>query len=290
MIIIDFPKVNKTLFLPENLAECDKRQYADMAKLLYMYNAGEINYLDFRVLALYALLNLKSPKSIPKEISEEDTKWQQIFMLSEHIDHFFDRTETPEGTQLEIKLDFYNNHLPYLKLFTTFFGPKDGFEDVEFGQYVDGLEEYIYFSQTGDIEALRTLFGIFYLGRNERYELKNAKKKAKGIFKHVDIRHLYGFYLWFTSMQQYILGGELMVMGQNINLSIIYQETGAEQKSNIPGIGMHSIVHDIAESGIFGSYNKVRETNMWTILLRLYEMKKRRLDEIQNEKNESKTI
>lgn len=288
MVILDFPDIKKTLFLPENLSECDRRQYADISKLIYCLNSKEINYFEFRILALYALLNLEKPKSIPKTIDENDIKWQQVFLLSEKIDSFFNKTETPEGVKIETKLGYFNNPLPHIKMFNTYFGPKDGFEDVMFGQYVDGLEEYIYFSQTGDVEALRTLFSIFYLGRNENYQLKNAKKKANEIFRHIDIRYLYGFYLYFTSMQEYILGGELMVMGKSIDLSIIYQETGEEKKSDIPGIGMHSVLHDIAESGVFGSYNGVRETNMWQILLRLYELKKKNLDDLKTQKkNES---
>lgn len=88
MIPIDIPSLNKTLYFPENLAECDAQQYADMAKLLYMYQAKEISYFDFRVLAVYALLNLKKPKDL-KNINQNSLKWQNIYQLSELVDDFF---------------------------------------------------------------------------------------------------------------------------------------------------------------------------------------------------------
>lgn len=289
MIAIDIPAVKRTFYFPENLAECDGEQFADMSKLVYMFSSGQINYFDFRILAVYALLRLKTPKKIPKVISEDDPKWQNIFRLSQLVDYFFERKENPDGEKLEIKLDFIKNHYPEHKMFGTYMGPSDGFQNVNFGQYVDGLEEYIYFSQSGDLEALRLLFCIFYLPEGEKYSLEMAKKRAKGILAQTDIRHLYGFYLFFTSMQQYILGGSLAVMGNEIDLSIIYQEAAEQKKakSSIPGIGLHSVLFDLAESGVFGNYEGVRDTNMWTILLRLYELKKKEIDQLNREKNES---
>ena len=49
--------IDKRLWLPENLGECDRRQYLDMAKLIFMYQIDDINYEEFRVQAVYALLN-----------------------------------------------------------------------------------------------------------------------------------------------------------------------------------------------------------------------------------------
>ena len=45
--------------MPEHLGECDSQQYAHMAKLIWMFQTGEISYEEFRSLAVYSLLNLK---------------------------------------------------------------------------------------------------------------------------------------------------------------------------------------------------------------------------------------
>lgn len=94
-------------------------------------------------------------------------------------------------------------------------------------------------------------------------------------------------------MQQYIIGGQITIMGNEIDLSIIYQELPEHQqeKSEIPGIGMYSVLYDLAESGVFGNYEGVRQTNMWMVLVRLYELKKKEIDQINREKkNESKRV
>ena len=135
---------------------------------------------------------------------------------------------------------------------------EEAFENVCFGQYEDGLEEYINFSQTGELQYLINLFAIFYLRKGEVYDAAKSKKRAKGFFKHIDIRHLYGFYLTFSAIQLWITSGEIYLGGNLINLSIIYQDAGNSVKSNIPGIGMKGVVFDIAESQVFGNYQETR--------------------------------
>lgn len=292
MITLQFPDKNKTIYFPENLAECDEHQYADMSKLLYLLKTNEISYFDFRILAIYALMNMKIPKTIPTALSEGSLKWENLFRLSELVESFFERKETSEGDTIEIKFGYLENRYKVHRFFRKYYGPEDGFRNVTFGEYIDGLEEYIYFTETGEIESLRLLFSIFYRAKGEVYNIEQSRKRANGIFKYTDIRHLYGFYLFFTSMQHYILSGQLSVMGSEIDLSIIYQDSSEEKKvkSDIPGIGMHSILHDLAESGVFGNYNEVRQTNMWTILIRLYELKKRRLDELKEESQKQNKV
>lgn len=288
MIIIDVPEAKKTLYLPEELSECDPKQFADMAKLIYMFNLGEINYNDFCNLSVYALLGLAAPK---KEKEEDSSKWENIFMLSEKIKSFFDTEEKDGKNYLVLKNYDITNKLKLYKFVKNYYGPEDGFFDVTYGQYSDGLEEFITFSQTGDIKSLQLLFAIFYrkkthTGAFEKYSLETAKKRAKQIFVHTDIRHLYGFYLLFDAFQKYTTSGSITVFGEEIDLSIIYEDVGT--KSVIPGIGIHGIVNDLAETGIFGNADGVRETNFWRVALQLYNVKKKSIDQ-QNEMKKNGT-
>ena len=49
-------------------------------------------------------------------------------------------------------------------------------------------------------------------------------------------------------------------------------------ESKIPGIGMLSIAHQLAESQVYGPIQEVRKTDFWEIILRLYDIRKRDLD------------
>lgn len=295
MIPIDIPEIKTTLYIPTSIDELDDRQYADIAKAFAWFQMGQINLFEFRTLGVYALLGLKAEKTKYKsleDIPEQDFhKWENIFRLSEILDSFFEEEITEDGVkQLKVKQYFTRNFLPKYRLLKKYDGPEDGFTDSTFGQYLDGLEEFIYFSQNGDLKSLQMLFSIFYLPKNEEYSYKKSKERATTWFKHTDIRHVFGFYMFFTSMQLYFQSGEIEVMGNKIDLSLIYQEVTKGKVSEIAGIGMHGVLNDLAESGVFGPAESVRKTNLWTILLRLYELKKKEIDDNNTSpKNESKT-
>ena len=282
MHYLEIPEKNVTLYIPENLGECDAKQYAEMAKLMYWLFIGQITYQDFKTLAVYALLNMKHHK---KNANDEKVN-EEIFKISELVADFFTERKTEDGNiQLLPKQFYINNHLPVLRFFGKFHGPEEAFENVCFGQYEDGLEEYINFSQTGELKYLINLFAIFYLRKGEVYDAAKSKKRAKGFFKHIDIRHLYGFYLTFSAIQLWITSGEIYLGGNLIDLSIIYQEAGNSVKSNIPGIGMKGVVFDIAESQVFGNYQETRREMLWNIIPRLHQLRKKTLDEQQNSKS-----
>lgn len=278
MIHLEVVAKKMFLYMPENLGECDNDQYADMAKLIWMAKEQKISRFQLRDLGVYALLRLK------KNGKNWDEKSENTYRFSLIVDNFFEFDQ--DDNLLEVKLDYTHNHLPVYKLFKKYYGPEDGFNDVTFGQYMDGLEEYIYYTNTGDLNSLRMLFSIFYLPKGETYNFRTSKKRALGIFRFVDVRHLYGFYLFFASMQTYVLGGVINVMGNDIDLSLIFEET-SKFKSDIAGTGMRSVLSELAESQVFGPYSGVEQTNMWRVLSRLYELKKKELDEEKKNKNDA---
>lgn len=285
MQILEFPDTQQFLYFPEHLGECDAKQYGDMAKLIWMFQRSEISYEDFRSLAVYALLRLKQSGK------KDEAIYENVFRLSELVDTFFNKTEKDGKNELKIKQFYVNNHLPSIRagFFRKFHGPEDVFEDVEFGQYVDGLEEFINYSQTGEMVYLRKLFAIFYLQKNESYDPKTARKRAKGVFRTIDIRHLYGFYLYFSAMQLFIMSGEIWVQGNAIDLSIIF-EAAEPSRNDLPGIGYHALLNDLAESGVFGPYQQTRKANIWAVLKRLYQIQKKEKEEKTERKYEPATV
>jgi hypothetical protein len=61
---------------------------------------------------------------------------------------------------------------------------------------------------------------------------------------------------------------------------MLFQESKEKQvESKLPGLGLKSIEYQISESGVFGSNKEVRNTSLWEILIRLYDITKRDKDE-----------
>ena len=260
-----------------------------MAGLIYLYQAGELDYLSFRTHAVYKLLNMK--RGAPG--INDDFKFSNIYQLSELVDSFFEEEE--EGRRI-IKQYYINNPVPFFRsrLF-CYYGPADEFNNVKFGEYVDGLGHYTDFHQTGDPHYLYLLLATFYRRRKPgtalakfletfngdervRYNPESVAARAKK-FKMQHTGIVFGFYLLFASFQKYITTAQLYVAGNEIDLSVLFDEGSRTHKeSDLPGIGMKSLMYSFAESGVYGDLERVREVPLWEALVRMYDLTKRSKD------------
>lgn len=304
MITIEIPERNHTLYLPEYLEECDASQYIDMSDLIHRYNSQKITYDDFKVQAIYKLLNL-----IPKDSNEKATqeKLSNIYMLTDAVDNYF---TLKEGGEKSIKLTHTHNHLPKIKpLWRSYYGPTDFFKNIKFGEYSDAINLYLEYNQTKDESLLYTIMAIFYRKKQpfhfikkhlkgydgdvrESYNEISVDQRAK-VLKVLPVGYAYGFYLFLASFHQYITQAKISINGETIDFSRLFDEpTEKTAKSDMPGLGLKSIEYKIAETGVFGDDQKVRNTSMWEIYIRLYDITKNYEDEkarIHQAKEEAKS-
>lgn len=287
MHIIEIPDKKIKRYLPSDLSECDTRQYIEMSALMFFLQIGEIDYTSFRIHSIYKLLDMKRVKSIsskldPESLSADDElKYSKIYLLSELIDSFF---ELNHENKRVLKQYFVNNPITQVKGgFRNYFGPADDFEDVTFGEYVDGLEAFINFNQTGEMIYLHQLFAIFYRKRKffskkrQKYIPTEIKERTE-FFSKQPIGVSYGFYLLFESFQHCLADRKIFVQGNEIDLSIIFSGS-KKQTSKLPGLGMKGILLTMAESGVYGDESGVRNTLLWEVLVKMYDITKRDLDQ-----------
>lgn len=281
MHIIEF--VGKgTYYLPEDLSQCDMRQYIEMSSLILQYQNGVISYEDLRIHAFYKLLKMQP---VNMALLDEE-KHSKIYQCSELIDSFFEINEEKERV---IKMNYINNPIPsFLNVFTQYYGPDDEFNNITFGEYVDTLQFFVDFNDTKDAIYLYKLLAVMYrpkkimsLLRYNRIPYDDTKvDKRAGLFKHLHIGIVYGFYLYFASFQKYVTSAKLFIQGNEIDLAVLFDKP--EEKiveSNLPGLGMKGIMYSIAESGVFGDLEKVRATPLWEVHIRMYDVVKRNADE-----------
>ncbi len=295
MITLDIPQANRTLYLPEDLSECDSDQYKEVCELIYQYNTGEIIYNTFRVQAFSKLLYIIPGKNQLTE-TEDLEKNSNISQHSELIDSFFETPEKESDSKV-IKQNYTNNHIPFVyPLWHKYFGPSDQFNNITFGEYTDAINLYIEYETTKDEEYLRLLMAIFYRKKRKFHWLRNwlfkytadvresyneATIEARAnTFKELTNGELYGFYLFLASFHKYLTNCELNLNGNPINIGMLFQESETKEvSSDLPGLGLKSIEYQLSESGVFGSNKEVRATNLWEILIRLYDITKRDKDE-----------
>ncbi len=283
MICLEIPETRRRIYLPADLAECDERQYADASLLLYRYGQNELDYFDFRVEMIYKMLNLKKGggKLVAAQVEEMNSN---IYMLSQFIDSFFQKDEEDK---LVIKQYYTHNHTPVVKdSFRNWYGPADNFDDITFGQYIDALNLYAHLEKEKSKDLLYMFMATFYFHKWKEYDPRKVEKRAK-VFRHVHFGRVYGFFLLFASFQKYLFSATVNYQGTELDLSILFASGEKETvKSDIPGIGMLSIAHQLAESGVYGPIKEVRQTNFWEVILRLYDIRKRDLDNLASRKKD----
>jgi hypothetical protein len=284
MTLIEIPDAKFKRYLPETLAECTPQQYIDMSELIMKYQYGEISFFDLKVVAFHKLLGLKPTKS---KTGNEEVKNANIAQNCELIDSFF--TLSNDGPIL--KQDYIHNPVPKQKvLLNTLYGPSDSFQNMTFGEYTDGLRMIHDFRATGDGNILFLLSSIFYRKKKRFLWLKkmlsnfdnnirvpynsNMLEKTSQKLKFAPIGFVYGFYLLFTSFQKYLVEAKILWGGNEIDLSILFEQTTESLSLDIPSIGMDSIAFTMAESGTFGTLEQVRNTNFWEIIIRMYDLRR----------------
>lgn len=302
MHTIEIPEANKTLYLPGHLGECDKWQYINMCGLIFQFQAGQISYGDLKYMAVYKLLNLK-PSKKKQLITDEENMWVNVYEVAKLVDNFF---EDINGQKV-IRQEYVYNPVPKFRpLWVNYHGPSDSFMNVTFGEYLDGLRLFLDFSATGDIKLLYLLAAVFYRRAKyfhyikkhkadyngdirEPYNSKTIDKRASK-FQYAPMGFIYGFFLYFASFQKYITGAAIQWGGKVIDFSILFDsENKSEDTEAVPGIGMDSLAFALAESGEFGNLEAVRDTNLWEVLIRMYDLRKKDLDYKLKEKLDAKS-
>lgn len=175
----------------------------------------------------------------------------------------------------------------------SFYGPKDGFKDMTWKQFIEAVGELQSFSDDGKIEHLVNLFAMFYLRPKESLSSLDLEKRVH-FFRFLDIRYIYSFYLLFSSFWKFIKTQSIIkVDGRTIDLRIMFEES-ADSEDLLPDLtelGFRSTSYQLAESGVFGTYPELEQQNFWDVILRMYDMtirNKKREAEMESQKNDTK--
>jgi hypothetical protein len=298
MRCIEIPEANIKRYVPSDLSECDAKQYIDMCGLIFSFMCGQIEYDNLRVHAVYKLLQMKPVKENLSQI-EDEKKHCNLFVLSELIDDFF---EIDEKGQKIIKQNYLHNPVPYFApAWKTYYGPSDQFMNVGFGEYLDALRLFFEFSASGDIELLYHIAAILYRPKKalhflykqtsnydgdirQAYNSNLVEKRAEAL-KAAPFGFVYGVYLYFASFQKFISTAEVSWGGKTLDLSILFTPDSNDEQIDVgkDDIGMDSIMFSMAESGTFGTRKELEQTNVWMILVRMYDI---RLQDLKRKKQE----
>lgn len=275
---IEIPDLKLSFNMPENLAECSTKEYLDLSYLVMQYLSGSINYEEFRIHAVCKLLNISVS---PKYQADEDIM-ANIYRFSELCSSYFE--DTPEGSK-KLLLDFLQIKIPKVKTaFSTYYAPTESLFEITYGEFADASRIFDDFHSSGDVFNLYLLAAIIYRKRKAftkkrmPYNANKLESQAKHFQKYTAPSFIYGVYLQFVAFKQYLPTAQIPWSGKYLNFEILFEGGEPETENSIPGIGADSMVFSLAESGVFGNTEKVRNTNFLEIMVHLYDLRKRDLE------------
>lgn len=284
---VEFPEINKSFNIPENLAECTTAEYMALSYLVMQYLGGVINYEEFRIHAISKLMNIQ----VSKKLQTDEDIMANIYQLSELISSYFE--DTPEGSK-KILLDFLQIKIPAVKTsLYKYYGPTNSLFEITYGEFTDASRVYDDFHASGDVFNLYLLAAILYRKQKslstttKTYKANQIERQAKHFQKYVSPSFVYGVYLQFVAFKQYLPIAKIPWSGKFLDFEILF-EGDPESENSIPGIGVDSMVFSLAESGVFGDKEKVRNTNFLEIMIHLYDLRKRDIERQKQENANSK--
>lgn len=275
---LEFPDLKLSYNVPETLAECSTSEYLALSYLALQFLSGSIGYDEFKVHAICTLLNIQ----VSNKFNDDIEISANIYLLSELMASYFE--DTPEGSK-KIILDFLQIKIPSVKTsFSRYYAPNDSLFEITFGEYADASRIFEDFNASGDIFNLYLLAAVLYRKRKpfskkrKTYQADKIEKQAKHFQKYVSPSFIYGVFLQFVSFKQYLVVAKIPWSGKELDFEIMFEGGEAETENSIPGIGADSMVFSMAESGVFGTTEKVRSTNFLEIMIHLYDVRKRDIE------------
>lgn len=300
MHTIEIPEANITKYIPSDLSECTREEYMDICELVFRMDVQEISFDDLKIQAVYKLMNMKR-KDEKLSVENDLIKFANIHQLSLLIDDFFDENEIGQKV---LKQSYIHNPIPHFTpLLRKYFGPADQFENVTFGEYSDALRLFHQFHASGDMELLYHMAAILYRPSKsfhsirkrsanydgdirQKYNPNHVQSRAK-VFRYMPVGFIYGVYLYFASFQKFISSAEVPWAGKVLNLSILFQVSSDDAPVDVghDDIGMDAVMFTLAESGVFGSPKELNNTNIWMVLVRMYDVQLKSLQQKKQEQD-----
>ena len=286
---IDIPERNLVKEIPSSIEEMNQDQYVYFISLVLDYFEGKLTVDKLKMLLAFRLLeiNLNSRFYLLNEDLKQEV-WQNIFIISQHLDSFF-KEEERDGKMVKVfELNSIKNFIPVIC--GNFHGPQDALQDITFREYRmahDFMKKYV---KTGEEEHLNYMIAVLYRPKKRflwiRKQFGNFNgdekisftsrsnpdllKKRAGKISKLPLALRYCVFLFMTGCEDYLATGEPEIGDSKMKLSILYEKN--EDSDEQEGIGLVGLLYSLAETKVFGTIEETDNQNLWDVMARLYQV------------------
>lgn len=274
MHTIEIPHIKFKCKFPASIEELSPLQFLYFIRLYLRLNNEENFWEKFRVELLNYFLAFSSPmRKLNDQLKEFINS--EIYRISEVFDSFSELKKEEDGTEKRvISLNFIKNPLPFYERYT---GPADALTNCTFQQYIDAHHAFYSYVDDPQPEYLDILFSVLYRynvplwkSHKLRYPVYSDEELelSKQHLSRVSFEAKFGVMLWFKSCEEFLLKGDIPLGNSVINLSCLYS---SDENSTDNGTGLIGVLYTIAEGGVFGPADQVARTNLYDVLIRIYQ-------------------
>lgn len=270
-----------------------------IGKCLYWLESQQLTVDEFRKLVVDRLINRVNSAFIPHGQLSMNI-WHNEALLADSVNFFFRviTEKMDDGQEVEtweVIPNFVKNLVPFVRIgHAKCYGPGDFLTGMSFGEFKDVSLCTQKWMETKEPEWLNRMMAISYRPRRLRikkgrlslerqpYSSEAVERRMEKV-ERVDMGYKYMYFQFLMGclymMRTNAQGQGIEIEGQRCNMSLIFNR----QKEDAPpedGIGLMGVLMALAETGVFGSIKKTARTDLWDVLLRLYqlELQARELD------------
>jgi len=275
MHTIEIPDIDYLVNIPSSVEELTPEQYRFFVRLVLRMDREALPWDQFRLLLINHFIEFQPPF---KKLDPIETKeaYAQIYQMSELMDSFSEPfVDSDKNPSRRISLSFIKNPIPS---FQRFKGPADALGNCTFQQFIDAHHAYSAFTSSNDVQDLNTLFACLY--RYTKPRLFSSKllypvySDSESELSMIHINSIpyeikYGVFLWFHCCEQFLRDGDIPLGDTIVNLSVLYGS--GESSGSLDDTGLIGVLYTIAEGGVFGNAAEVAKTNLYDVLIRIYQ-------------------
>jgi hypothetical protein len=201
--------------------------------------------------------------------------------------------EEKQAEQWEIMPRFTKNLIPWFRIGfgRKLYGPGDFMQGMTFSEYKDALSASMKYMETSEDVWLDRLTAILYRRKRpglrrlrhspdfdgrmriaynqERVERDSMvmKRVTPGI-KYMALMYISGC-LW--ALKSDADGNGIEIDGTRFDFSLLFKR-GNKDENPQDSVGMIGVMMALAESGVFGNLKDVANTDVWDVLVRMYQL------------------
>ncbi|MHC1707431.1 MAG: hypothetical protein AB9842_07905 [Bacteroidales bacterium] len=284
---IEIPAIGYYREIPADITELSPEQYLDFVELFLMLTHEKISYHELRIKLLDRLVGFSKPLRKLKP-EQKETVLSEIYRLSEIMDSFVHFVESEGSQKPWINLTLVKNLVPEIRTRSrTLYGPADALTDLSFFEYIDAHNHYSEFLNTASEESLDKLIAVLYRPEIEHYKRARQKEDFDGQRRvkynsgSVEARAKelaflpypvkFGIFLFYHGCEDFLRDGEISLGDSRIRLSVLYEYPEVTDSDDT---GLVGVLYTLAESQVFGNAQQTADTNLYDVMVRLYQLMK----------------